>query len=724
MNIIDLRNIGSFEIPDSFRGILRISPNIIDNNIEDDPTSLLITKNKEVKLTSSEGTILPLTFIPKSFSTTVIDSKYSETDLINITHVYEKLFVINSLNIKSTLDIKLNGKKVPLIFSDGKHSVGYPIEVPDDKSYFNFDNKYNFNNELTYEENIKNILPDDEIYSKENSNQWVNVNGEYLHNYINIDGTYYKLPILKNRDYAIGVCKNHRLNKQNTSNIFYDLSDDVHTKLTHTQLSYIPLESLLYSSLESNLSGITRNCKGRYFNLNPKGSTAENDTHNDLAYTLFDKNISIEDIEPKSPIVGIPVQSGTIHYNAIPARNYFFHLIRRYNDEKRKIHLIDNSASRKSLENNSSTGNSISSALTDHNSPVNAIMRQYVLCDGKKLSGNATINEYHNIDSIAFKNNFSDIHKAITNSTIDASDKEEYTFNTPPLFECDQLSLRFLRGLNWLRTDEKTNYTGNEILNFKGADYETTNNIKFINNKKIYQKFSSVEDPANHSKDIHNVGMHYANTDSALQKHWKHSHLILGAKNNEVVKNSGNDNIAKIKKYFFGEEKANNLSEVDGWVEYVTNANPSKSDKFKNTYILKTINGIEISPELRKRIQNYPIAAMGGCDAYMHSIRACIRFGKRKLGKCCNHRTRCQGPISIRDGYYNFANVTAKNIDDKNKRNWRFMTSLPIANKYGQDNTFSLIPSTATFAGKDEPMNIDDTLGSPPAINFIPLMKI
>jgi hypothetical protein len=45
MNIVTLRNVGLYEIPDSYRGILRISPN---NNV-DDPTNVLTTINNVVK---------------------------------------------------------------------------------------------------------------------------------------------------------------------------------------------------------------------------------------------------------------------------------------------------------------------------------------------------------------------------------------------------------------------------------------------------------------------------------------------------------------------------------------------------------------------------------------------------------------------------------------------------------------------------------------------------
>lgn len=58
MNIVTLRNVGLYEIPDSYKGILRISP----NNNDDDPTAILTNRNNVIKLSDSEGHELPLSF--------------------------------------------------------------------------------------------------------------------------------------------------------------------------------------------------------------------------------------------------------------------------------------------------------------------------------------------------------------------------------------------------------------------------------------------------------------------------------------------------------------------------------------------------------------------------------------------------------------------------------------------------------------------------------------
>lgn len=712
MNILNLRNVGSFEIPDSFRGILRISPNIVGNNLEDDPTSLLIAPDSEIKLSDSEGNELPLTFIPKAISTVVVD-KLNAIDLINVTHRYKGLFIINSLSIKPTLNIKLNGNKIPLIFSNGTHSVGYPIEAPDDLTYFNRNNKFKFDKNLSYDENIRTKIPvTHELYtnSEKYSNQWAIVNGEYAHHYIQSEKEYHKVPILKKREYVLGTCKNHRYSKARNPNLVYDLSDDKFTSTSHTQLSYVPLETLLYSNLEADLSGIYRNTKGRYFNLNPLGAPGDNNvSNNNLAYTLFGNDYTPEALEndAKGPIMGIPVQSGTIHYNAIPARNYFFHLARRYNSSKRAETIVNNTGL-------------LSGAANDLNTSINIIMRQYALCDGKTLSGDIAKNEYHNIDIEAFNHNFGDTHTAIQTSIGGLSGN---TIKTPSLFECDQLSLRFIRGLNWLRTSDIDNtnsiYSGNEILNLKGS--KDNEPVYFTNNTKKYKKFTKDNDYGNLVKDIHNVGMYYFNNDSAIQKNWKHTHLILGAKNGEAL---NGDELNKIKKVFFGEEtEIDNLTENSdhgaAWSTYVKNSSPNTSNTFLGSYMLKTLGGISgINTNLRKKIQNYPVAAMGGSTSYMHKIHSYIRYGKRRI-TCHSHRTRWNPALDIKEGYYNFAHADGGS--------WRLLSSLPRGNKYGEDGILDPKLSTAKFgSGIDNELiiNIDDTLGSPPAVNFIPLMKI
>ena len=90
-----------------------------------------------------------------------------------------------------------------------------------------------------------------------------------------------------------------------------------------TKIDFLNLQELIHDYIQKYLSGIHRDSKYRYFNLH------DSTEPNKLATTLFGKDIVIEDLENTAPIIGVPVQSGTIHYNAIPSHRYFFHLARR-----------------------------------------------------------------------------------------------------------------------------------------------------------------------------------------------------------------------------------------------------------------------------------------------------------------------------------------------------------------------------------------------------------
>lgn len=690
MNIINLRSVSAMEIPDSFRGILRISP----NNGEDNAKNLLTTSGSEIHLSDSEGDILPITFIPKTFETIILEPSPTTKSLIHVTQRIENLFVSETLNICASLYIHLLGTKIPLIFSDGRTSLGYPIEAPENIDYFNHSNKYGFNKNLSLDDNIDNISPEDPVYK--DKNQWVKINNDYPYRYIQHAGSVYKLPYLKKREYALGHIKKHHFKHDNSSEVF-DLSGVQSTQ--HTQLSYIPVESLSFSSIESQIGGLYRApLKGRYFKLNSAAGEQTNTTANALAKILFGNNIAEEDavLTKKAPIMGIPVQSGTIHYNAIPAKHYFFHLIRHYDAINRS----------KCLEK-ASKENIITSAQNGIPNVMNNLIRNYVLCDGKDIKTG-----YPNISSDEVENKLPtnastetiSLYKAIAKSI--TKNNAATTFSTPPLFEFDQLSLRFLRGLNWIKD---------------GESYK--NNTKTY--VKIYDEKSNpkLNDRANHAKDINEVGVYYSNSDNDIQKTYKHAHLLFAVAGDEVNYKVNNkvvtDTLFNEKNMFQGLSNSELPSNKSQWADYVN----SSSNYFLGTKMLKTtgslrLAGSNFSAEKEMQLQNYPISVRGGSNSYFYIQAQCIRFGKRRLGKCMNHRTRCQTDnLKVRDGYYHFASC------DNSATGWRFLTSMPRASKYGQIDAIKPIYSTLTDS-KDNSFRIDDSLSSPPAINLIPLMKI
>lgn len=703
MNILNLRQVYSFEIPDSYRGILRISPNKIsdDSSVEDDPTELLLDPSAKVHLSDSSGNTLPITFKTQIYSTVVLGREYTHVDLVHLGLEIDNLFVANSLNIKSNLLITPGEKKFPLIFGNGSQTVSYPIEAPINSGYFNFENKLNFNSKLSYEENVNSLSINHELYSDENKWQWSKVNNEYQYKHIFKASQYYKVPILKRRDYILGVCPDGTYKYPLNDNLV-DLSDSFKNSSSskHTQLSWIPADAVINQNIERFASGIIRTLDGRYFNLNPPGDEVGDNSSNNLAKILFGENCTKEDLNSVAPILGSGVQSGTIHYNAIPARRYFFHLLRRYNTSNRLA----------ALKNKNS---SLTSAYPSKLNTMNNITLNYALCDGKLIS------EKPNIDYDSFKNKWSNIHAAIANS-FGNTDKD---IKTPPLFEMDQLSPRYIRGLNWLRIKESGSddyYDGSTVLSSdtKSTDYNT-----FINNRAKYIKYDSSDDAGNLVKDIHDVGMYYFNTDSDLQKNWKHCHLLFDNRNSAIY----GDSLFEEKDVFIGKHTKDLPSDSEAWMEYVKGNTPY----YKGSLILKTAHAIYgLSDGEIKRVQNYPIAVEGGSTSIFWNVYAWKKYARhRKFGKCYGHRHAVHGPYSIKDGYYKLKHTgpasDANSSETDKVEKWRLISSLPQQNKYGSaKNNFNSAANLSYATFGDTTVYLDDSLGNPPSINFIPLMKI
>ena len=668
MDIITLRNVGSFEIPDSFRSILRISP----NDGEDDPSELLSTEGNKIQLSTSEGVMLPLTFTTNSAKRNVA-GRAGEIDLINVIHEYNILHVSKSLNIRPTLYLEPVQNEVPLLFVNGGNSLGYPLESPKNTSYFNNDNIMGFDKDLSLEENISKCVKTSN-YNNIAKSEKVTINDEPVYRYIIDDSVPGSETIKKVQDFTtrtaiLGVYPGNTYRQSNANTAIHDLSKETHNTSVgiHTQLSYLPLDELIWRTLEMNLTGVYRSYNGRYFGLGKSGTSDE------LGKTLFGDDYTLEKLKEKGtgPIMNIGVQSGTIHYNAIPAHRYFFHTVRRYNDADRSEAL--------------DTDANITKADLNAYNPANILTRQYVLCDGKDITA-----EYPNIDMEHLRTlAWTETHKAIANSTSEVST----TFTTPPLFECDQYAPRFLRGLNWLRDGENS----------------------FKENNLTYIKVESVpSDLANHSKNIREVGMYYANYDYDLQKTYEHAHAQFASKAGGGISSLNNE-----KSIFGGIHQSEVPTDEAGWKSYIKGV----SSSFYDSQMLKTVGGLrKIGEDLDgtevKKLQMAPITVKGETYNYFYRLAPCLRKGKKRLGVCIGrYKTYCRSAFTVNDGAYVIArNYRADNV-------WRLRSSLPIQNKYGEPN--SLEDNLSYIQTKNETKKyIDDSLPTPPAMNFIPLMKI
>lgn len=730
MKIINLRTVGSFEIPDSFRGILRISP----NDGIDDPSTLITTVGTEIILSDSIGTELPIKFKVKSFNVKLVER--DNIDMINLAHNYLNLYITKSLHIRPTLYINKNNDPInnrpPLIFIKDGNAVGYPIEAPDDIRYANWNNRLGTSA-------FETLSPTNELF---------NENGKYRSEHIIIDGAtqyqyithfdnndnqykYYKVPEINRRIYALGSCPGHTYKVSDFNIGSHDLSGITSNIPTgrYTQLSFLNLDNVIWSNVEANATGSYRSEKGRYFNLEPVGPRTENNnTENKLYEELFGESfneaLKLSTIMKNSPIVGTPVPSGSIHYNAIPPRNYFFHLA-RHSENLDKVKKINDSKG-------------LTYANLTAGGTMNNLLTEYVLCDGKEIYNETTsgaTTDYPNVNTKSFKTNWSSIHDKMSIKT--SSGKK---LVSPALFELDQLSMRYLRGLNWLRRYEENStigmttyriYPKNTIFEKTGSDNPNSNHkLSFVSNGFPYliTEDTNKSDLANHIKDISVVGNYYANYDTLAFKRYKHAHLLFTSKKSELTKSDETDSsvLSTIAK---GKNDAYNPT---GWYDYITNT--SNSATFQGTKMMRTVGNIlhgkadghlgsSYSIKLNnlseadsiRILQDWPISVDGGSNKYFHSVLSCIRYGKKRLGKCMNSRTRCGTTIRIRDSRYTFAS-------SKSDTSWRFLTSLPIQNKFGKKTGTSLSLSKANYNGTN--IKLDDTLPAPPSINFIPLIKL
>lgn len=861
MNFINLRNVANQEINESFSGILRISPNEKDGIKLDDPTPLLYTIGEKLDLSDSAGNYIGISFIPQIYTTHVQGlitedengqfNDVPKVNLVNITQKVKDLYCTSELHISPTLYIDLNreeAKKAPVQIVNKNGILLFPIEAPIDERYINYRGKRG-------DKPIKNILDEllatDEIYtSPEYEDYHVKVNGKKIFrmkkpspNLIpdtsdkEISATL--VPELYLHDYVLGQSAGHtyrptadELSGVDKNSRISTLPEKIHKEIERdstsrvTQLSFIEIEKLIWSLLEGAVKGSYRSFDGRYKGLYPVGMFAEAEgTENKLYEELFIpenvKEFNEEELEDKiranSPLVGLPIQTGLIMYNAIPARRFLFHTLRRYEnlamDEnmlpevyvKSAKNLFVKSADEKTEEYRQNMRNQYITLSNADNATsfMHNLTTEYVLCDGKRvkecvyeqvdtgkvddegnsvfINGLKCITDYPSINKKSGNwekwvpsNNIENIYDAISTSM----NSGQQVVRTPKLFEMDQLSLRFLRGLNWLRkveydrieregeedtVSEKKYFNQLDMLIEQDGTFNVNEWFKedsedrpeivngsikygFENNMaKYYLPYRNLtgeieslhqNDKANIIKNISKVGAHYANYDYHLASTYRHVHQI--AVNKNLLKNG--DSLHKARDYYYGNEKFYDVTQeiVDEtksksdrkklqkildnykipWEKYVNLEDGSET--YLGSYAMRSIQDITIKDNdknLIKEIQDLPIVTRGGSTSTMRKIRSGYKGAR-------SHDPRCTGnyhKFSIlwnSDGGYNLAAYRSSGGNE----GWRFLSSLPAGmNKYGSYKDINDL-ATASFNGRLIPL--DDTLPNPPSINLIPLMKI
>lgn len=544
---ISLRDVGNEQIYDSYMGILRISPSKLDNQLTDSMSLFLsnpITEEdseRQAILSDSDGTKIGAYFTTKVRTTKVKNAsgKEEEQDVINVvTHATTHLFSSNSLNIRSTLIVNKENQEKKIspiqIYHESESKPGifdvllYPIDSPNDASYFNAENKLNlidYNNSKDVHTQLNEALynqPKSWYDSKITSEHQVKIGNDFIYTQ---NKFYEQVPILYTKDYILGQYRGHTAR----------VTDDIKTKLVDgavgperlennnslvTKLSFIRLDSLVWDVLHEALEGDLRHSDGRYSFL----GIGENES---ISERLFN---SINPPAENAPILGTGISPGIVMNHVMPFRRFIFHVLRQE---------VRNSADEGNNYQNLRNGvkqyveaNKITPVAKLDPGFVNPLTKEFVICDGKELT-------YENYPSIntdnksLFQHNEkgvvkrdantkkplkattkSDIYNALAasnNST--APDAYKGKVVVPSLLALNQKSPRYIRGLNWIETSHENN--PDKIINFS----ET---LTYKNNDKKHEVVLN-SDYGLTQKNFVNPGVYRAQVDwKACEQHHKH----------------------------------------------------------------------------------------------------------------------------------------------------------------------------------------------------------
>lgn len=549
----DVRDVAQKQVYDSYMGILRISP----NNGEDDPTSLLETKGEKIKLSDSNGHELPITFSSESFTDGWIYVKTKATD---------NVYVSKSFTSRSTLlltdDTSSTTSRI-IIFKglSDKTTDGilmYPNKRPssDDSDYFNLDNKHKFwkeenkkwvTDEKRYKQVEKKLLEQKlswyngykDVETKEKNvkdSEKVKIGGTYLTQTNNFGE---EVPILYTHDYILGTSDKGTTNTFSTS----DLDENTHVNNLNgncTQLSWERIDKIIWDNLDKYLD-YRDDMVDRFSDTSILSNTP--------TYQADSKTLSTNSTgwRANAPLLARGVQDGLIMYHAMPFNRYWFHRCRQvlsnmeisgsawadiHSDEKNEL----NTAKSKKLITAASKA-----TLTSHHS----LVKDYLLCNGKEINVtnfpniNLKNDKFFNISQKgAYAEQSSNKYKVRTQ---ELGTTHYAVFNSlfkklPDLFNFENLSPRFIRGLNFSfnkgssyiisgevkfgdgtqnRVDTLADSSSTYMMGYCGTTELTQNTDVFGKTSKFFPK------------EITEVSRLYNSSYDYLDRKWKHYHLLF-----------------------------------------------------------------------------------------------------------------------------------------------------------------------------------------------------
>ena len=480
----NVRNVAQKEIYDSYMGILRISPNLDSNGkMVDDPTDFLTRlgiseqDNLNVQLSSSNGDPLPVHFVPYSFLTSNIyineggNISRQEKNIINITtdttlsnkvsgntYVSKEFIARSSLHLidsesKKQSRIAIASGCSPAVTEQKAKCDGilmYPIESPNDSTYFNNQNGlglFDVDSDIPRDEQVEksllskplswyNSATNDKILSpvdtdinpadvnyQEITSHRVIANNQYI-NHFNDNNE--EIPVLYTRDYVLGHYEGHtqstdKEKREALKTTFLPTNSKINEITDYnkiTKLSWIRFDNLVWECLDEVLSGKLRHVNGRYKDLGTGVSNITggetNQKSNSIETKLFGDNndyneykaTNLYENEPQSlwvdytaPLVGKGVQEGMIMYHAMPFHRYWFHRCRQvlFNMEEFKKQYEETHGeagqSWEDMDNNERTelnncfnNDAITPCCKASITPHHSLVKDFLLCNGKEVT--------------------------------------------------------------------------------------------------------------------------------------------------------------------------------------------------------------------------------------------------------------------------------------------------------------------------------------------------
>lgn len=287
------RDVSQQEIPATYKGILRISP----NGSEDSPTVCFNNLNKGSKLevSDSAGNFLGLAFEKENITNITIDNE----PVVNIVVTSDTLNTKSKLNISSILNVENTTFAIgPLI---------YPSESPHDINDYFYKNI----------ENYKNLVDDDDIDEKINA--WAAENKDKSSNSDN--------KVVVNGREIERVYNNKLINeyKHNDKVLLFDGSTDTDNNTNTVDNTTIELPKdikLSFENIENDIWNLLKNSSDTVRHSNGRYDGIGDDDKKSLLTAL---NLTIENAKANAPKLGLSVPYNVIMYNAMPARRFLFH---------------------------------------------------------------------------------------------------------------------------------------------------------------------------------------------------------------------------------------------------------------------------------------------------------------------------------------------------------------------------------------------------------------